>query len=71
MSDNIVIRIEEGLGDVRHMLAGVHADLQAVKHDIEEFRNLGLDRAIRQTVDLASDDASLTSDEAHESTCRK
>lgn len=71
MSDNILVRIEDGLADVRHMLAGVHADLQAVKHDIKEFRNLGLDRAIRRTVDLASDDASLKSDEAHESTCRK
>ena len=71
MSDNILVRIEDGLADVRHMRAGVHADLQAVKHDIEEFRNLGLDRAVRRTVDLASDDASLKSGETHESTCRK
>ena len=71
MSDNILVRIEDGLADVRHMLAGVHADLQAVKHDSNEFRNLGLDRAIRRTVDLASDDASLKSGESHESTCRK
>ena len=71
MSDNILVRIEDGLAEVRHMLAGVHADLQAVKHDINEFRNLGLDRAIRRTVDLASDDASLKSGESHESTCRK
>ena len=71
MSDNILVRIEDGLADVRHMLARVHADLQAVKHDIKECRNLGLDRVIRRTVDLASDDASLKSGESHESTCRK
>ena len=71
MSDNILIRIDEGLADVRRMLARVHADLQVVKHDVEEFRNLGQNRTTRRTFELTSDDSSLKSGESHESTRRK
>ena len=71
MSDNILIRIDEGLADVQRMLARVHADLQVVKHDIKEFRNLRLNRTIRRTVELTSDDSSLKSGESHELTRRK
>ena len=46
MPDNILIRIEEGLADVRRMLARVHADIQVVKHDIERFRNLGQNKTL-------------------------
>ena len=68
MSDNILIRIEDGLADVRRMLERVHADLQLVKHEIEEFRNLGLNRTIRRTFKPTSHDSSLRIGESHEST---
>ncbi len=71
MSADILIRIEDGLADVRRMLARVHADLQVVKHDVEEFRNFGQNRTIRRTGGLTSDDSSLKGGESHESTCRK
>ena len=71
MSDNILIRIDEGLADVQRMLARVHPDLQVVKHDIKEFRNLRLNRTIRRTVELTSDDSSLKSGGSHELTRRK
>ena len=70
MSDNILIRIEEGLADVRRMLARVHADLQVVKHDVEEVRNVGQNRTIGRTFNM-SYDSSLKSGESHESTRRK
>ena len=71
MSDNILIRIEDGLADVRRRLALVQADLRVVKHDVEEFRNLGLNRTIRRTFKPTSYDSSLKSGESHESTRRK
>ena len=48
-SDNVLSRIDEGLADVRRMLARVHADPQTVKHDVAEFRELGLIRTIQRT----------------------
>ncbi len=71
MSDNILIKIDDGLTDVRRMLERVHADLQVVKHDIEEFRNLGQNRTIRRTFKPTSYDSSLKSGESHEPTHRK
>ena len=71
MSDNILIRIEDGLADGRRMLEHVHADLRVVKHDIEEFRNLGQNRTIRRTFKPTSHDSSLKSGESHEPTHRK
>ena len=68
MSDNILIRIDEGLTDVQRMLARVHADLQVVKHDVAEFRNLGLNRTIRRISEPTPDDLSLKSGESREST---
>ena len=70
MSDNILIRIEEGQADVLRMLARVHEDLQGVKNDIAEFRNLGLNRTIRRTFESTPDDSSLKSGESSESTRR-
>ena len=71
MSDNILIRIDDELADVRRMLERVHADLQVVKHDVAEFRNLGLNRTIRRISELSSDDLSLKSEESCGSTRRK
>ena len=71
MSDNILIRIDDELADVRRMLERVHADLQVVKHDVAEFRNLGLNRTIRRISELSSDDVSLKSEESCGSTRRK
>ena len=70
MSDNILIRIEEGQADVLCMLARVHEDLQGIKNDIAEFRNLGLNRTIRQTFEPTPDASSLKSGESSESTRR-
>ena len=49
MSDNILVRIEEGQANVLRILERVHADIQVIKHDFEEFRNLEQDRTISQT----------------------
>jgi hypothetical protein len=39
-SDNILISIAKGLADVRRMLANIHADLQVLKRDFHEFKEL-------------------------------
>ena len=71
MSDNILIRIEEAQADVLRMLARVHEDLQVVKYDVAEFRNLGLNRTIRRISELTPDDSLLKSGESREATRRK
>ena len=71
MPDNILIRSDEGLADVRRILARVHADIQVVKHDIEEFRNLGQNKTLHRTFKATSYDSSLKSGESHESTGRR
>ena len=71
MSDNILIRIEQGQADVLRMLERVHADLQVVMHDVVEFRTLGLNRTIRRTSELTPDDSSLKSGGSRESTRRQ
>ena len=40
MSDNILIEISEGLAQVQRTLASLHADVQAIKRNIEELRSL-------------------------------
>ena len=38
MSDNILSELVEEVAEIRRMLASIHADIQAVKLDVEEFR---------------------------------
>ena len=71
MPDNILVRIEEGQANVLRILERVHADLQVVKHDVAEFRTLGLNRTIRRTFKPTSDDSLLKSGESRGSTRRK
>ena len=71
MSDNILVRIEEGQANVLRILERVYADLQVVKHDVAEFRNLGLNRTIRRISELMPDDSLLKSGESREATRRK
>ncbi len=71
MPDNILIRIDEALVDVRRMLARVHADIQVVRHDIEQLRNVGQNKTLHRTFKPTSYDSSLKSGESHESTGRR
>ena len=42
MPNNMLIDISEALAQVQRMLASLHADVQTVKCDVEELRNLNL-----------------------------
>ena len=66
MSDNVLNRIDEGLADLRHVLERVHEDIQVIKHDFEEFRNLGQDRTISRTFKPTSYDSSLKNGDSYD-----
>ena len=42
MPNNMLIDISEALAQVQRMLASLHADVQTVKREVEELRNLNL-----------------------------
>ena len=71
MSDNILVRIEEGQANVLRILERVHADIQVIKHDFEEFRNLGQNRTISRTFKPTSPDSSLKNEESHDESTRR
>ena len=66
MSDNVFNRIDEGLADIRRVLERVHEDIQVIKHDFEEFRNLGLNRTISRTFKPTFNDSSLKNGEFYD-----
>ena len=66
MSDNAFNRVDEGLADLRRVLQRIHEDIQVIKHDFEEFRNLGQDRTISRTFKPTSYDSSLKNGEPYD-----
>jgi len=66
MSDNVFIRIDEGLADLRRVLERIHEDIQVIKHDFEEFRNLGQDRTICRTFKPTAYDSSLKNGDSYD-----
>ena len=71
MSDNVLNRVDEGLADLRRVLERVHEDIQVIKHDFEEFRNLGQDRTISRTFKPTSHDPSLENGKSHDESTRR
>ena len=66
MSDNAFNRVDEGLADLRRVLQRIHEDIQVIKHDFEEFRNLGQDRTISRTFKPTSYDSSLKNRDSYD-----
>ena len=71
MSDNILVRIDEGQANILRILERVHADIQVIKHDFEEFRNLGQNRTISLTFKPTAHDSVLKNEESHDESTRR